>query len=119
MTLDLDQFFDAADLAPSQAGGFALPEVIRVEEAWEIIDANTISHGFIVALASGRRAYFEYTVDHSAGERQEKLDIQTLAGGMQRPDLGKTGQSVFWYGADHITLQLVELRDEGLQEKVG
>jgi hypothetical protein len=107
---DLQHFLNAMLIAAEAEGGFGLDDVARVEEAWEIADAVITSHGYVVALADGRRVYLEYTTDDTVGEMTEEIDIEPLAPGMERPDLAETGRGVYCYRPDHISLYLQRLR---------
>lgn len=110
LPIDLQHFLNAVLIAAETEGGFGLDDVARVEEAWEIADSVVTSHGYVVALADGRRLYLEYTVDDTAGEMAEEIAIEPMAAGMERPDLAETGVGVYWYRPDHINDHLVAQR---------
>jgi hypothetical protein len=48
--LDLQQFLEAAEAAVDDENGFDLDDVLAVEEAWELEDDESVSHGYIAAL---------------------------------------------------------------------
>jgi hypothetical protein len=52
--------FRAVELAPGEAHGFGREDVLRVEALWELLDANFVTYGYVVALRDGRRTYLQY-----------------------------------------------------------
>lgn len=110
LPIDVQHFLNAMlFVAEREDDGFGLHEIVRVEEAWEIVDADIASHGFILALEDGRRVYLEYTLDHFEGCAQEEIDLVELAPGMERPDLSEGG-GVNWYRPERIALYLAAQR---------
>jgi hypothetical protein len=111
MPIDLQHFLNAVLIAAKTEDGFGLDEVARVEKAWEIAAAVIVSHGYVVALADGRRIYLEYTMDDTAGEMVEEIAVEPLAAGMERPDLAEMGYyGIYWYRPDHIAEYLAAQR---------
>src|SRR5258708_22576299 len=101
LSADLAWFLHAAELAPTIDAGFALEDVQHVEAAWQILDGDLGSFGWVVAMRDGRRLYLEYTMDDTGEGRPADLSVTPLAEGQTYPTLDDdTG--VFWYRPDHI-----------------
>jgi hypothetical protein len=105
LPIDLAWFLHAATVVPTIDGGFALQEVQYVESAWQIIDGDLGSFGWVVAMRDGRRLYLEYTVDDTKDERPEDLSVTPLGEGQDYPDL-ENSAGVYWHRPDHINEHL-------------
>lgn len=88
-------FFRALELTPGKADGFHREDVQGVESAWEIVDGDWISCGYVVALRSGRRVYLRYDFgEHLRGDDSIELveKVELLPMGAERyphpPGLG-------------------------------
>lgn len=110
LPIDVQHFLNALLLVAELEHGFGLHEVERVEEAWQIVDADIASHGFVVALQDGRRVYLEYTADDMSDAPGEEIDLSDLAPGMERPDLAEAGYGVHWYRPEQIAFYLAAAR---------
>jgi hypothetical protein len=69
-------------------------EIERVESMWELLDLDSTSHGFVLALEDGRRCYLQYVMaPGNDGDIVE--DVETLPMGDERyPDL--KGGGICW-----------------------
>lgn len=68
MTPALQALIRAIELGAEERWEVALVDVERVEAMWEMIDAFSASHGFVLKLTNGRRAYLQYVSDEEAEE---------------------------------------------------
>lgn len=86
MTPSLQSLIRAVELGAQERWDLALIDIERVEAVWETIDAFSTSHGFVLALTGGRRAYLQYVSDEEAEE------VEILPMGDERfPVLGSGG----------------------------
>ena len=69
-------------------------EIERGESMWELLDLDSTSHGFVLALRDGRRCYLQYVM--SPGDDDDIVeDVETLPMGDERyPDL--KGGGICW-----------------------
>jgi len=70
MTPPLDSLLHAVEFCAVEGWGLALIDIERVEAMWEMLDAYSTSHGFVLALTGGRRAYLQYVSDEEAEDVQ-------------------------------------------------
>lgn len=112
LPIDVQNFLNALLLvAAREDDGFGVHEIARIEEAWQIVDADIASHGFVLALDDGRRVYLEYTHDSLSEDAQEEINLVELAPGMERPDLSEGGAGgVHWYKPHGIAVYLAAER---------
>src|SRR5690349_20558134 len=68
MTPPLQSLIRAIELAAEERWELALVDIERVEAMWEMLDAFSTAHGFVLALTGGRRAYLQYVSDEDAEE---------------------------------------------------
>lgn len=68
MTPPLRSLIRAVELGAEERWELALMDIERVEAIWEMLDAYSTSHGFVLALSGGRRAYLQYVSDEEAEE---------------------------------------------------
>ena len=66
----------ALELAAADGWGYGAPDVGRVEAYWELLDDDSIAHGFVLALRDGRRLYLQYVAAYEGDDVEE--DVQTL-----------------------------------------
>ena len=86
MTPSLQSLIRAVELGADERWDLALIDIERVEAVWEMLDAFSTSHGFVLALTGGRRAYLQYVSDEEAEE------VEILPMGDERfPMLGSGG----------------------------
>jgi hypothetical protein len=71
-----------------------LEDIDRVESMWELLDLDSTSHGFVIALEDGRRCYLQYVM--APGDNDDIVeDVETLPMGDERyPDL--KGGGICW-----------------------
>jgi len=100
----LQALLDAAEFASELQGGFDLLDVRNVEAFWEVIDAFSTAHGFVVALADRRRVYLQLIVDHSQDEPSEELQILPM-GDERYPQL--EGGGIEWCDDVQVLNQLL------------
>jgi len=70
MTPPLDSLLRAVAFCAEEGWGLALIDIVRVEAIWEMLDAYSTSHGFVLSLTGGRRAYLQYISDNEAEDVQ-------------------------------------------------
>ncbi|CAN5333668.1 hypothetical protein BH10PSE6_BH10PSE6_54690 [soil metagenome] len=70
MTLPFDSLLRAVAFCGEEGWGLALIDIERVEAMWEMLDAFSTSHGFVLALTGRRRVYLQYISDNEAGDVQ-------------------------------------------------
>lgn len=88
MTPPLRSLVRAIELGAEERWDLTLTDVRRVEAMWEMIDAFSTSHGFVLTLTEGRRAYLQYVSDEDVEE------VEILPMGNERfPFLGSGGFS--------------------------
>ena len=86
MTPPLQSLIRAVELGAEERWELALIDIERVEAMWEMLDAFSTAHGFVLALNGGRRAYLQYVSDEEAEE------VEILPMGDERyPVLGSGG----------------------------
>jgi hypothetical protein len=68
MTPPLQSLIRAVELGAEERWELALIDIERVEAMWQMLDVVSISHGFVLALTGGRRAYLQYVSDEEAEE---------------------------------------------------
>lgn len=68
MTPSLQSLIRAIELGAEERWELALIDIERVEAVWEMLDAFSTSHGFVLALTGSRRAYLQYVSDEEAEE---------------------------------------------------
>ena len=93
-------FFDAVARMASTERGFRIGLVMSVPWAWQIIDNQVSTYGWVVQLWDGRRAYLEYVVDEVGRRVPERLTVRTLAGREIKPELGDP--AVLWFEPRHV-----------------
>lgn len=76
MTRPLQSLIRAIELGAEERWELALADIERVEAMWEMCDAFSTSHGFVLALTEGRRAYLQYVSD----EDVEEVEILPMRG---------------------------------------
>jgi hypothetical protein len=86
MTPPLQSLVRAVDLADKEGWDLALVDIVRIEARWEMVDACSTSHGFVLALTDGRRAYLQYVSD----EEVEEVEILPM-GDERYPLMGAGG----------------------------
>jgi len=74
-------FLRAADLARTADETFKLAWIAEIERAWQIVDLDHGSYGFILAMADGRRVYWRYTSEDAGAGRPEDFEATELAAG--------------------------------------
>jgi hypothetical protein len=109
---DLRWFMHATEIATAIEEDFDLEDLKYVESAWQIVDADFRSFGWVVAMVDDRRLYLEYTIDHTEQDGREDLNVTSLPGG-SFPKLDNTAARR-WYKPDHINehLGLAEPRSD-------
>jgi hypothetical protein len=75
MTPALRSLIRAVELGAEERWELALVDIERVESMWEMLHADSTSHGFVLALTGGRRAYLQYVSDEEA----EEVEILPMA----------------------------------------
>jgi hypothetical protein len=70
MTPRLRSLLRAIEFCCEERWNLELLDVERVEAVWEMVDAVSISHGFVLALRDGQRAYLQYVSDDEAEDVQ-------------------------------------------------
>lgn len=86
MTPALQSLVRAVELGAEERWELALMDIERVEAMWEMLDAFSTAHGFVLALTGERRAYLQYVSDDDAEE------VEILPMGDERfPVLGGGG----------------------------
>jgi hypothetical protein len=108
MPLDLGRFLGALERTPALEHGFGLHDVHKVDRAWEFLDTDCMSHGYLVELLGGRRLVLE--VDQVDGETRDALSIEPLDAGAAPARRPEDERMAPWYEAHHITLHVAELK---------
>jgi hypothetical protein len=86
MTPSLQSLIRAVELGAEERWELALVDIECVEAMWEMCDAYSTSHGFVLGLTDGRRAYLQYVSDEDVEE------VEILPMGDERfPVLGSSG----------------------------
>jgi hypothetical protein len=89
VTPSLDSFLRAVAFCDAEGWNLDLLDIERVEAIWEVLDCDSTSHGFVLALTGGRRAYLQYISDNDWD------DVQLLPMSDERyPSLG--GSRIAW-----------------------
>jgi hypothetical protein len=83
----------ALTIAQAEGWGFGPLDVERVESVWETTDPDSMAHGFVLSMRSGRRRYLQYVVAHEGTKIEEEVE-QLPMGEERYPDL-KTGGGVW------------------------
>src|SRR5882762_4784847 len=65
---DLQWFMQATEIATAIEEDFDLGDLKYVESAWQIVDGDLKSFGWVVAMVDGRRLYLEYTIVDIEGQ---------------------------------------------------
>jgi hypothetical protein len=78
ITPPLRSLIRAVELGAEERWELALVDIERVEAMWEMLDARSTSHGFVLALTGGRRAYLQYISD------EESEDVEIMPMGDER-----------------------------------
>jgi hypothetical protein len=92
-------FGPAIELLAPLVKGFAPSNIQSVPLAWQIVDGNVSSFGWIAVLLGHRRVYFQYTVDETAGQPEDLL-VRELAAGEAVPELDDP--AVVWFEPRHV-----------------
>ena len=114
---DLQWFMQATEIATAIEEDFDLGDLKYVESAWQIVDGDLKSFGWVVAMVDGRRLYLEYTIVDTEDEGPEDLNITSLPEGPY-PKLDNKAWR-HWYKPDHINerLGLAAPHSDGVQER--
>jgi hypothetical protein len=64
VTPALDSFLHAVAFCAAEGWNLDLLDIERVEAMWELLDCDSTSHGFVLALTGGRRAYLQFISDN-------------------------------------------------------
>jgi hypothetical protein len=96
----------ALELAATEEWGFGPRDVARVEAYWEMLEDNSIAHGFVLTLRTDQRVYLQYIAAYEGDDVDE--DVQTLPMRDERyPPIG--GGGIAWEDdTDDITRLLVD-----------
>jgi hypothetical protein len=113
---DLRWFMHATEIATAIEEDFDLGALKYVEAAWQIVDADLKSFGWVVAMVDGRRLYLEYRIDHAEEGGLEDLNVTSLPEGSYPKLDNKAARH--WYIPNHINehLGLAEPRSDGPRE---
>jgi hypothetical protein len=106
-SVDLAAFQRALELGavPDRGYGVSVDDIALVEAAWQALDTVVSSHGWVLALKSGRRLHLEYTLDRTRPGGPEELEIAVLRPGQSSPTF-EDDAVVHWYRPDHINAHL-------------
>jgi hypothetical protein len=99
-------FARAADLARTADESFALAGIAAIEAAWQRVDLDNGTFGFILQMADGQRLYWRYTAEDTEAGRPEDLEVAELAAGEMPASEGEAR----WYSPDRLNAQLAVLR---------
>lgn len=69
-TPPLDAFLRAVAFCGAEGWNLDLLDVEHVEAMWELLDGRSASHGFVLALTGGRRAYLQCISDNDHDDVQ-------------------------------------------------
>lgn len=89
VTPPLDSLLRAVGFCAREGWNLELLDIARVEAMWEELDGSSTSHGFVLALTGGRRAYLQYVSD------DDWEDVRLLPMGAERYPF-PNGRGVFW-----------------------
>jgi hypothetical protein len=96
----------ALELAATEGWGFGPRDVARVEAYWEMLEDDSIAHGFVLTLRAGRRIYLQYIAAYEGDDVDE--DVQTLPMRDERYPL-IDGGGICWEGdTEDLTRLLVD-----------
>jgi hypothetical protein len=106
-SVDLTAFRRALELGavPDRGFGVSVDDIALVESAWQVLDTIVSSHGWVLALKSGRRLHLEYTIDRTRRGAPEELEIAVLRPEQSCPTL-EDDTGICWYRPDHINAHL-------------
>jgi len=114
---DLQWFMQATEIATAIEEDFDLGDLKYVESAWQIVDGDLKSFGWVVAMVDGRRLYLEYAIIDTEDEGPEDLNITSLPEGPYPKLDNKVTRA--WYKPNHINerLGLAAPHSDGAQER--
>ena len=114
---DLQWFMQATEIATAIEEDFDLGDLKYVESAWQILDGDLKSFGWVVAMVDGRRLYLEYAIMDTEDEGPEDLNITSLPEGPYPKLDNKVARA--WYKPNHINerLGLATPHSDGPQER--
>jgi hypothetical protein len=92
-------FGPAIELLAPLVHGFAPSKILSVPLAWQVVDGNVSSFGWIAVLLGRRRVYFQYTVDETVG-RPEDLLVRELAAHEDLPAVDDP--AIVWFEPRHV-----------------
>jgi len=112
---DLQWFMQATEIATAIEEDFDLGDLKYVESAWQIVDGDLKSFGWVVTMVDGRRLYLEYTIMDTEDEGPEDLNITSLPEGSYPKLDNKAARH--WYKPNHFNerLGLAEPHSDGPQ----
>jgi hypothetical protein len=96
----------ALKLAVIEGWGFGPLDVARVEAYWEMLEDDSIAHGFVLTLREGRRLYLQYIAAYEGDDVDE--DVQTLQMDKERYPPIEGGGIVWEDDAEDLTRLLVD-----------
>ncbi len=96
----------ARELAATEGWGFVAPDVARVESYWELLEDDSVAHGFVLALRDGRRLYLQYIAAYEGNDVDE--DVQTLPMHEERYPLLEGGDMVWDDDVEDLTRLLTD-----------
>ena len=106
LPFDLGHFLDALKRTPVVEHGFGLHDVHKVCFAWEFLDTNVATHGYVVDLVEGRRVLLK--AEQQAGG--DAVSVEPLAPGAMPVRMPEDEHLAPWYKAHHITFHIAELK---------
>lgn len=65
---EMTSLLRAFEVAKEQKWEIAITDIERVEATWAMPDCFSTSHGFVVSLVGGERAYLSYFIDNESEE---------------------------------------------------
>lgn len=90
---ELAALMDAVESAAEEGSGFDLLEIERVEAFWQMLEAFSTAHGFVLSLRGGSRVYLQLVTASDDEKPIEEIEVLPMAE-ERYPDL--KGGGIVW-----------------------
>jgi hypothetical protein len=90
---ELAALMDAVESAGEEGSGFDLLDIERVEAFWQMLDAFSTAHGFVLTLRGGSRIYLQLVTATDDEKPIEEIEVLPMTD-ERYPDL--RGGGIVW-----------------------
>jgi hypothetical protein len=96
----LTSLLRAVEISAAENWRLELIDIEHIEAMWEMLDADSMAHGFVLSLRDGRRCYLQHVIAPEGDETVEDVEILPMRD-ERYPDL--KGGGIMWCSdVDHL-----------------